>query len=175
MNVYPFYILDCNRLFGGGVHVLLDVRCLNGLQLLHLPDINPTQPPAKGKRGYADSDTEIHDMANCRGIALQRSRELIARNKTSDGTESGTDDDVRADANLANMLLELFAQTVGEDGIGGNEKDGTAHVLTKDDDSHGNRDLQGRDKILDSYIGLQAEVKLANTDSGYRGYRILGK
>jgi hypothetical protein len=26
--------------------------------------------------------------------------------------------------------------------------------LTKDDDSHGNRDLRRGDKILDSYIGL---------------------
>lgn len=113
-------------------------------------------------------------MANCRGIALQRSRKLIARNNASDGTQSSTEDDIRADSNLIDMLLELLAQSIGEDRIGNNEKDGTAHVLTKDDDSHGNRDLRRRDKILDSYIGLQAEVKLANTDSGYRGDRILG-
>lgn len=113
-------------------------------------------------------------MTNCRGIALQRSRELIARNNASDGTESDTEDDVRTDANLVDVLLELLAQPIGEDGIGSNEKDGTAHVLTKDDDSHGNRDLRRRDKILDSYIGLQVKVKLVNMDSGYKGDRILG-
>jgi hypothetical protein len=47
--------------------------------------------------------------------------------------------------------------------------------LTKDDDSHGNRDLRRGDKILDSYIGLQAKAKLAKSDSGCReGDRILG-
>lgn len=107
-------------------------------------------------------------MANRRGIALQRSRELIPRDNASDGTEPGTEDDVRAHANLVNVLLELLTQPVGEDGIGNNEKDGTAHVLTKNDDSHGDRNLRSRDKILDSYIGLHAKVKLVQLDLGYR-------
>jgi hypothetical protein len=96
-------------------------------------------------------------MANRRGIALERDCESIARNNASDGGGSGIEDDVWVDANLVNVLLELFPQAIGENGIGSNKEDCTAHILTKDYDGYGNRDLRGRDKILDSYVGLQVE------------------
>lgn len=94
-------------------------------------------------------------MTNCRGIALERGCESIAGNDCSDGGGSGIEDDVWVDADLVDVLLELFAQAICENGIGSNKEDCTAHVLTKDYNGHGNRDLRGWDKILDSYVGLQ--------------------
>lgn len=125
--MYPFYLhtkilciysvspLQRNQLLGGQILIIFALSCswgricLNGLQLLHLPDINPTQAPAKGEGSDTNSDTEIHNMANRRGIALKRGCKSISGNDASDGGGSGTEDDVRVDADLVDVLLELFA------------------------------------------------------------------
>lgn len=96
-------------------------------------------------------------MADGRGIALERDSESIARNDASDGGGSSAQNDVWVDTDLVDVLLELFAQAIGEDGVGSNKEDCTSHILTEDNDGHGNRDLWRWDKILNGDVGLQTK------------------
>lgn len=117
-------------------------------------DVLPPQAPRKHKGGDTDADAEVHDVADGLGVALERGGQPAALDEFSDRVGPGGEDKVRVDADLGITALELLAQAVAEDGVGGHEPDGAAHVLSEDDDSHGDWNLWRGDQVLHGYVGL---------------------
>lgn len=132
---------------------------LNRLQLLRDANILPAQARAKYKGTQSKSDAEIHNMADSRGVAFERSGKAITLHDLPDRCGACVDDEGRVYADFADSLLQLLAEAVVEDSVGGDEPGRAAYVLTEQGHGHGDGDLGCWNEILDRYERL--------FDSGY--------
>ncbi len=140
---------------------------LDDLQLLGHPDVLPAQAGAEDEGGYGEADAEVHDVADSLSVALERGGEPVALHDLPDRVGARADDKIRVHANLTNPPLELLAQAVVEDGVGGHEPGGGAYALTEKGDGHGDGDLGCGDEVLDRHVRLinnEDEVSERSTD-----------
>ena len=134
---------------------------LNCIELPLNPDILPSKPPGESESCNTDPNTKIHDAIGAIAVSFKHGSERVTLHQLADRPDTGAYDDIRGDFDRSSTFQDLFLQDVAEDGIRGDQKDGTTNILTEDHDGHGGGDLGRRDKVLDCDVALEYKEEVS--------------
>jgi hypothetical protein len=105
------------------------------------PDILETHEPTRHKTAHGRSSSQVKDTVNAIRIRSQHTSQLRSLDNGPKSRRSSIDDNLGI--NRRRVLGNEGLETIGEDGVGETEEQGSCERLAERDERHRDRNLGG--------------------------------
>jgi hypothetical protein len=121
------------------------------------PDILETHEPTRHKTAYSRSSSQVKNAIDTIRIGSQHTSQPRSLDDRPESRRSSIDDNLGIDGRR--VFWNKGFETIGEDGIGETEEQGSCERLAERDERHRDRDLGWGQSVLDGDKRLRKEVR----------------